>query len=567
MSTKQLPAQLRVRREFLLRLVAFGVAANGLIIIGSTLLGELAVFRGRLHINDVAVGLPLVIGLTLLYLSALLARRKRAAWAVVMPLYGFILGLNVTRLILLADRHDLMTASLLTNFVLPALVVFGLVLERAAFTVKSDIRSFTLSLRFIGLILLVGLLYGVIGFQLLDRRDFHQEINLGQAIHRTIDQFDLTTNRPLVPYTRRARLFLDSLSIISIGAVGYGLVSLFQPLRARLSDQASNRTLMRELLESYPAGSEDFFKLWPHDKYYFMNEVWTAGLAYRVSRGVALVVGDPAGDSKTFPRLLKKFEEFCRLNDWLPAFVYAIPAYNELYRSHGLSLQKIGETATIDIKQFKKQDAGEGYFKNLHTEFTKAGYSAELLQPPHDNALLARLKVVSDDWLAQPGRTERGFMSSPFSFAYLRQCPVMVLRGNAGRIQAFLSQIPSFDKAEVCFDLLRFTADSPTGSDDFLLMQYIDTLTGQAIARLNLGFCPLADMSGKDEKTTIIDNAMRFIYASGDRFHSFNDLYTAKNKFEPQWQDRMVAYRGGLRGFTRTLTALNRVTKRRITIR
>ena len=71
----------------------------------------------------------------------------------------------------------------------------------------------------------------------MDQHDFHQEITFGNAIHRTIDQFGLTTNKTLVPYTQRAKLFMDSLSIISIGAVSYALISLFQPLRARFIDQ------------------------------------------------------------------------------------------------------------------------------------------------------------------------------------------------------------------------------------------------------------------------------------------------------------------------------------------
>ena len=78
-------------------------------------------------------------------------------------------------------------------------------------------------------------------------------------------------------------------------AVVYALIALFQPLKARLEDQTGNREEIRRLLEGRHAGSEDFFKLWPEDKHYFFNHKRTAGIVYKVHRGIALVVGDPFG--------------------------------------------------------------------------------------------------------------------------------------------------------------------------------------------------------------------------------------------------------------------------------
>jgi len=64
-----------------------------------------------------------------------------------------------------------------------------------------------------------------------------------------------------------------------------------------------------------------------------------------------------------------------------------------------------------------------------------------------------------------------------------------------------------------------------------------------------------------DANRSLIDNAMRFVYANGDRLYSFSGLYRFKAKYEPEWSDRYIAYRGGLRGFSRTLNALNRTMK------
>src|ERR1019366_6874676 len=99
-------------------------------------------------------------------------------------------------------------------------------------------------------IILITVVYGTAGFLLMDNHDFHQEISLGRAIHYTIDQFGLTTSSP-IGYTLRARVFLDSLTTISIAGLVYILISLFQPLRARFSDQSIGRLAVAGLLDHY----------------------------------------------------------------------------------------------------------------------------------------------------------------------------------------------------------------------------------------------------------------------------------------------------------------------------
>ena len=157
---------------------------------------------------------------------------------------------------------------------------------------------------------------------LMDKTDFHQEIGFISSIHHTVDQFDLTTNTPLRPYTRRARLFMDSLSFVSVTAVVYLLISFFQPVRLRLIDQSQEREKVKLLMDRYSAPSEDFFKLWPHDKHYFFSADKNAALAYRVNRGVALILADPVGNKASFTGLYKQFHEMCWANDWQHLLFY-----------------------------------------------------------------------------------------------------------------------------------------------------------------------------------------------------------------------------------------------------
>lgn len=542
----------------MVRLTAFLVGAHGLFIVATVLVDQLGA-RHLLHLTAVTVDIPLLIGISLVYLSSLLLRRKHNAWLVAIAAYCVLLVLNVTPYVHLVIEHQLDLDHMVRAVVLPVIILGLLLLTRKEFVVGSDFSAFRTSVRFAVLILLVTLVYGASGFLLMDKHDFHRELSLGEAVHYTIDQFDLTTNRPLKPYTRRAHVFVDSLSFVSVLSLGYVALSFFRPLRARFTDQATDRERMAALLEKYGAPSEDFFKLWPHDKNYFFNKTGTAGLALRIRGGVALCLGDPVGEKRAVRGLVREFEQQCYQSDWLPAFVHAEPRYEKLYKDSGYSLQKIGEEAIVDAAHFETQVAGNKYFRNIRNRFEKNGYTCELLSPPHHPDVLKRLRAVSDDWLGKPGRTERGFVMGYFSDVYIQQCDVLAARDAAGTIQAFINRLPAlFDKEEAGFDMLRHTRDCLTNTNDFILMNFIKLMREQGYARVNLGLSPLVGLEDQVEKT-MLDTFLYFAYANGDRFYSFSGLHRFKNKYEPEWSDRFVAYKGGLRGFTKTINALMRI--------
>ena len=545
------------------RLIAFGVAAHGLFLLATSLVGQLNI-RGRvphLHVGGL-FEIPILFGLSLLYLSALLLRGKRTAWSVAVILYAVIFLFNLLQVALLLEvRHGNFSPEALPMLVLPLVIMGGLFLCQSEFRVKSDLRSFGVSLRFIIAILLVAFLYGVTGFLLLDKRDFRQEISVTSAMHYTIDQFGLTTDHALVPYTRRAHVFQASLSVISVGAAAYAALSLFQPLRARFIDQSSNRREAERLLKHYHGNSEDFFKLWPHDKAYFFAANRTAGVAYSVHRGVALVVGDPFGNKEEYGRLLTDFSELCRINDWAVACIHTDPAYTELYKQCGFSLQKIGEEAVLEVAHFQDSVRTNKYFRHIYNRFTKQGFTTEMLPPPHDTTTIRRLQTISKAWLNQPGRAERRFMMGYFTPQYMQECPVFVLRDPDHKIVAFMNQVHSYDPKEANFDLLRHTQTSLGNSNDFLLMEFIGYMQSHGFERVNLGLCPLAGLDDRDDERSVVDSALHFVYANGDRFYSFSGLQRFKAKYDPAWSGRYIAYRGGIRGFTKAVNVLNKAMK------
>jgi len=541
----------------LTRLIAYVVITYGLIIILDALLGQLRVHHGR-KLDLLLITVPQIAGLGFTYLGTLLLRRKYNAWISAMTLFAVTFILDAWHMILTPRFHGPSEGGL--RLLLPVLMMLLLWISRGAFKVQSDMRTFRQALMVSILVLSVAFLYGIAGFSLLDDHDFHHEIGFLSAAHLTIDQLGLTTAHP-VAYSRRARLFLDSLSVISIAAVGYAAISLFEPIRVRLVGQVQQRSHAAMLLEEYPSDIDDYFKLWPHDKLYYFDSSGDAGISYHVARGVALVVGNPLGNSKRFKHVIEGFMELCFVNDWLPAFIHVDAQYRKLYESFGFRLQKIGEEAVLDLEAFESVK-NDKYFRQIRNRFEKLGYRVEVIEPPYDSLIIERLHKISSDWLSRPGRAERGFMLGYFNEAYIQASTLTLLRDSEQIIQGFMNVVPTFENSTSNYDLLRCSSDAPGNANDYLMLGLIDSLRQKDVTVLNLGLCPLAgvDEPDNDEKT-LVDQALRFMYANGDRFYSFSGLRRFKSKFRPNWEPRYIAYPGGIRNFTRTLSALNRAVR------
>jgi phosphatidylglycerol lysyltransferase len=72
-----------------------------------------------------------------------------------------------------------------------------------------------------------------------------------------------------------------------------------------------------------------------------------------------------------------------------------------------------------------------------------------------------------------------------------------------------------------------------------------------------MGLCPLSGLTADEPEHKTIDSALSFVYSNGDRLYSFSGLRRFKSKYEPDWSPRYMAYKNGIRGFTKTLRGLN----------
>jgi phosphatidylglycerol lysyltransferase len=488
----------------------------------------------------------LVFGLALLYLSLNLFRRKRVAWWLAVASSAAVALVRV-------DCRPWYTV------VVPAMTLGLLLLFSKSFTVRSEPKSIARGFGIVAISVAIALAYGTAGFWLLDEQDFGKNFRLSAAFERTLREYALIGNNNLVPRTSEAEWFLDSLDLAGLVTGGFAAYSLFRPLAHRFGTLPHERQEAKGILKRHGTSSLDFFKLWP-DKSYFFSEDRESFVAYKTSQNVAIALGDPVGPDQDLEDVTRAFLRHCSENGWSIAFHEVLPGLLPLYRRLGLRVLKIGEEAIVDLERFSSHTAQRKSFRYIRRRFEREGYVLTRHAPPHSRGLLNEVEEVSEEWLSLPGRRERGFTLGNFERGYLNEMSLFVVRDPDGRPLAFANEVPSYRKGEATIDLMRHRLETPNGTMDYLLTELMLLLREEGYDTFDLGLAPLAGV-GDRHGAPLEERALSHLSERLTRFFSYKGLRNYKAKFEPDWEDRFLSYRGGPPGLTRVGVALTRVTE------
>jgi len=492
--------------------------------------------------------LTLVLGFALVISSFNVFRRKRRAFQVVAVLAVLSIVFHLTKGV------DYEEASI--SFVLLVLLAEG----RRLFTVRSRQPEVGLAAIRLGTALLVGIGYGVLGFWLLDPREFGVNFTWREAVHQTLQALTLSSDPALLPHTRHAAWFLDSLSLMTVVMVVYALTLFFRPVLYRLRVAPQEQAAAVEIVREHGRSSLDFFKLWP-DKSCFFGPSRRAFLAYSVGGGFALVLGDPVGPEDAIEPTVRGFAQMCTENGWGFAFYQTLPDFLPTYARCDLSRLKLGEDAIVDLHEFTLALAGQAQ-KSLRKAVHKVerqGVEVRHYEPPLGDELLAELESVSNDWLRIPGRRERQFTLGRFDRDYIRNCPVLVAAGRDGTVQAFVNSIKSYRKGESTIDLMRRRSAAPNGVMDFLLVKLLLHCRDQGFDRFSLGLAPMSGFQAKEDASPE-ERAIHFFFHRLTFIFSFGGLRAYKAKFATEWEPRYIVYRNVL-DLPRVAVTLARVSE------
>jgi phosphatidylglycerol lysyltransferase len=472
--------------------------------------------------------LTILAGLALVVSSVNIYKRKKRAFLLILVLSIFSVIFHLTK------GLDYKAAGV--SFILLIIMIFS----SRYFTVKSSIPNLPRSMLRLAIAILATVTYGVAGFWFIQPRHFGVNFHIGAAIQEMIRYLSFVGDPNLVPQTRHAKWFLDSLYFISISTILYTLYSLFRPVVYIFRTHPHERARATTIVEKYGRHAMDYFKLW-QDKSYFFSATGNSFLAYRVGNNFAVVLADPVGPEQEIESIVRDFNIMCDENDWGIAFHQTLPDFLPIYEKLGFRKLKIGEDAIVDLTKFSLVGKEAKEFRHAINRVESEGIYIETLQPPIPDVTLRQIEEVSDEWLKIAGKRERGFTLGQFEPNYIRSTPVMAAMNHGGKLHGFLNIIPSYKKGESTIDLMRRRSDSPNGLMDFLFIKLFQYLQEQGFQTFNLGMAPMSGFQ-LGEDPTLEERAIHYFFQHMNFLFSFKGLKAYKAKFASYWEPRYVIY-------------------------
>ena len=473
--------------------------------------------------------LALIAGFVLIVSAINIHRRKRRAYIVVLSISVLAIVFHMAKGL---DYEESIVSLLLIGV---------LVATRRRFTVKSGVPDLRTGMLRLVAAACVALAYGIAGFWLLDRREFGITFHVDDAVRETCRYIVFSGDPGLIPHTRYARWFLDSLNVMTATAILYSLYELFRPTIYRFGTQPNERRLARDIVERHGRSSLDYFKYWP-DKSLFFSPSRRSFIAYRVGGSFALALADPVGPDEEIEGIASSFAGYCAENDWGVAFHQTLPDFLPVYERLGFRKLKVGDDAIVDLASFSLEGSRRKGLRHAINKLEDEGVRLAWHEPPLSDELCAGLKEVSDEWLRIGGRRERRFTLGLFREDYVRTTPVAAAIDGQGTIQAFANRIPSFAKGEATIDLMRHRAAAPTGVMDFLFVKLFLELRARGFTRFNLGMAPMSGFQ-EHERASAEEKAIHAFFQRLNFLFSYRGLRRYKAKFADVWEPRYTVYR------------------------
>ena len=287
------------------------------------------------------------------------------------------------------------------------------------------------------------------------------------------------------------------------------------------------------------------FLAYLRDKALLFNDNRTAFVMYGVQGRTWVALGDPVGPEDQFNDIIRRFLERCADFGGVPVFYEVTKAHLHQYADFGLTFVKLGEEAKVDLTTFTLEGGSASKFRQVVRRLEKDGGSFRVLEAAAVPAVMGELRTVSDDWLAAKASAEKGFSLGFFDEAYLARFPVAVIE-RGGRIQAFANIWPGPNREELSIDLMRYHSDAPKSVMEALFVHMMKWGHEQGYRRFALGMAPLSGVENSPV-ASLWNRLGAFLYEHGEAVYNFQGLRAYKEKFNPAWEPRYLAYPGGLR--------------------
>jgi phosphatidylglycerol lysyltransferase len=262
---------------------------------------------------------------------------------------------------------------------------------------------------------------------------------------------------------------------------------------------------------------------------------------YRTIGPYLVVFSDPsvrsAADRGPF---LNALFDFAGGLDRRPVFYQISLNWIPSLHDRGYAFFKLGEEAQVSLEKFTLDGhAGKEYRQFLRrAERDKVRF--RVLPPYEVDKVLPELSAVSDGWLESKGVRERQFSVGFFDPDYIKRYPCAVVEDENGRIIAFANLLLGPHRGELSIDLMRYRDDAPRVMD-FMFTSLFVYGKERGYQRFNMGMAPLSSV-GELRGAHTRERLANLFFQHGETWYNFQGLRSYKEKFNPEWVPRYMAY-------------------------
>lgn len=344
-----------------------------------------------------------------------------------------------------------------------------------------------------------------------------------------------------IGYRVQAPRFLRTAGSMAL-AVSAGAVYLLlrAPVRFRRPDDGEMRRVLD--LHTRIGGGTNPLMIATGDKSAFVDGERGFCL-YRTIGPYVVVFSDPivrsASERTAF---LDAFFAFAGELDRRPVFYQISLDWIPVLHDRGYDFFKLGEEAHVPLDQVTLEGHAGKMYRQILRRGERDGATFRVLAPDEVAPRLDELEAISNDWLRSKGLAERQFSIGFFDRDYLTRYPCAVVEETAAprRILAFANLLEGPRGGELSVDLMRHRSDGPKVMD-FLFVSLFMRGKEQGYARFNLGMAPLASV-GEQRGAHARERLARLLFQRGEHWYNFQGLRAYKDKFDPEWVPRYMAY-------------------------
>lgn len=339
-----------------------------------------------------------------------------------------------------------------------------------------------------------------------------------------------------------AARFLRASFAVAVLLAGLALSRLLRPAPAAVLASGGNG--MPDDAAMALARHTDAFLAYTNDKRFLRSPSGRSFVMYQVQGNSWIVMGDPVGDPDEWSDLLWALREAADTSRrrllLYQISLQTLPIAIDL----GLQIIKYGEEARVNLTAFTLEGPASKPLRYAVHRAEREGATFEVAPAAQVPALMPRLQAISDGWLKEKGRHEKGFSVGRFDPAYMARFDCALVR-REGRIVAFANIWATQDKSELSVDLMRHDADVPYGTMDFLFVSLMRYGKEAGYRWFTLGLAPLSGLEAR-RLAPLWARLGSLLYHHGEAFYGFEGLRSYKEKFLPEWEPRFIAGPPGL---------------------